>query len=416
MIDVEGVQVGIDIGTSKTVVVISQRDELENKLLILGMGQSRNQGIRKGKIVNLENTITSIRKAAEDAVLMAGVEFRSATINIPGDVDCINSKGIAGISRKDREVKAMDIQRVLEQAQLLDIGQAKHVLHVFPQYFKLDEQDHIKDPMGMTGLRLEGHVHLVTVPKINVQNVVKCVTRAGFAPREGLATSFASANAVISEEDKETGVLVLDIGAGTTDVIGFMEGYPIFSSVIVLGGNNLTRDLGIGLKVAEGMAENIKKRYGCVYEGLVDPMEEIEVPVYGGNHVQRISKQTINTILEPRAEEIMMMVKKKIEEKGFGIENFSSAVLTGGTSKLSGIAELTEKVLGIPTRIGVPLEVGGIVDEVTDPSFSTAIGLCIGEKSRFMNTTAASEKKTILSGESGSAIKKIGNFFKEIFG
>lgn len=415
MIDSEEIQVGIDIGSLKTVVVISQYDELEDKLLILGIGHAPNQGLRKGKIVNLENTISSIKKASEDAVLMAGLDFTTANINIPGEVDCINSQGIAAISRKDREVKDADIQRVLEQSQVMRVVD-KSILHIFPQYFKLDEQDNIKDPIGMTGLRLEGHVHLVLLPKINITNVVKCVQRAGFAPSEGLASSFASSNAVLTLDDKETGVLLLDIGAETTDVMGFSEGYPIFSSSVLLGGNSLSRDLSIGLKVTSSLAENIKKKYGCVYEGLVDPVEEIEVPLYGRNHVERISKQKINAILEPRAEEIFLMVKKTMEEKGFGTEQFSNIVLTGGSAKLLGVSELCEKVFGLPTRVGIPLNVGGIIDEVKDPAFSTAIGLCIGEQTRFRSGPANQEKNQLLNKSSQGVFKKIGSLFKEILG
>ncbi len=417
MIDSDGVRVGIDIGTSKTAVIISQRDELDNKLLILGVGYSSNTGLRKGKIVNIESAIKSIKKAADDAILMAGVEFDSVNINIAGEIESINSNGIVGISNKDKEVNFKDIQRVIKQAQHRELGHDKTVLHIFPQNFKLDEQDNIKDPIGMTGMRLEGSVHLITAPKINLTNIVKCIRKAGFTPREALATGFASANAVLNEEDKYSGSLLLDIGAGTTDIMAFLDGYPVLSSVVLLGGQNLTKDLSHGLKVSDSLAEKIKRKFGCVYSGVVDPVEEIEIPMYGKNHVERISKERINSILEPRAEEIFLMVKKKIEERGYNLDYFGNGcVIVGGTAKMAGITELAEKILGISTRIGQPANVGGIVDEIRDPSFIASIGICMGEDKYFEGSDAGSEKDHLLSGKSGNFMKKMGSFIKEIFG
>lgn len=417
MIDFEGIRVGIDIGTSKTAVVISQKDELDNKLLILGIGCSPNTGVRKGKIVNIESTIQSIKKATEDAILMAGVEFNTVDINITGEIDSLNSNGIVAIARKDREVNSKDIQRVIEQARHINISSDKVILHVFPQYFKLDDQDHIKDPIGMAGVRLEGNVHLITAPAINIKNLVKCINKAGFSARNGIATGYASANSVVTEEDKESGILLLDIGAGTTDIMGFIEGFPIFTSVILVGGNNLTRDLAFGLKVSEGLAENIKKKHGCVYSGIVDPIDEIEVPVYGKNHVERISKQTISSILEPRAEEIFMMVRKKLEERNISLDSFTSGiVITGGSAKIPGIAEVCEKVIGLPTRIGIAQNVGGISDEAHDPAYSAALGLCMGEALNSNEAGSTAEKNPLVNKNSGGVMKKIGGIFKEILG
>lgn len=417
MIDGDGVSVGVDIGTSKTSVVIAQRDEFEEKITILGSGIARNSGVRKGKIVNIEATIASIKKAAEDAILMAGVEIGTVNINVPGEIESLNSNGIVGISRKDKEVSYKDIQRVIDTAKQHNIGHDKVILHIFPQNFKLDEQDNIKDPVGMTGLRLEGSVHLITAPRINLTNIIKCVKKAGFNPVQGISSAFASANAVLSDEDRHSGALVVDIGAGTTDIIGFLDGHPVFSTVVLLGGNNLTKDLSIGLKIAEGLSEKIKIKHGCVYSGLVDPVEEIEIPLYGRNQVERISKQRINTVLEPRAEEIFLMVKRRVEEKGYNLDYFSNGVvLTGGGSKLTGMLELGEKILGVPARMGYPQNIGGIIDEVMDPAYSAAVGICVGEKSVFEDTLVSEEKKHLLNGNTGQMGQKLKSFFKEIFG
>lgn len=416
MSDIDGIIVGIDIGASKTAVVVTQKDELEDKILVLGIGYATNTGIRRGKVVNLEQTIQSIKKAAEEASLMAGAQFGSVNINIPGEIDSLNSKGIVAISSKDREVRLRDIQRVLEQARILDIPHDRVILHLFPQHFKLDDQDNIKDPTGMTGIRLESHVHLITTQKMNITNIVRCVTKAGFQPQQGMAGCYAAANAVLSDDDKYSGTLLLDIGAGSTNLMAYLEGYPVFSYTLPLGGSNMSKDLSIGLKVSESLAENIKKRYGCVYSGLVDPLEEIEVPLYGKEHVERISKQKINAILEPRCEEIFMLVKKKLEERNISLDYFNNGCLiTGGASKLLGMTQLADKVLGIPSRIGFSQNVTGIVDEVQDPSFAAAIGLCMGEKN-FFQEESSQAKNSLISNKSGGGLKKLGNFFKEIFG
>jgi cell division protein FtsA len=416
MVDYDGVHVGIDVGTSKTLVVIAQKDQFEDKLLILGIGSAPNSGVSKGKINNIENTIKAIKKASEDAMLMAGVEFFNVNINIPGELESKNSNGIVAISRKDREVTYSDIKRVIDQSKHIQMGADKKILHVFPQSFKLDEQDNIIDPLGMTGLRLEGNVHLINTNQINITNIVKCIQKAGFSPTQGLATPYASANAVLSEDDKSSGCLLVDIGAGSTSIMAFQNGFPVLTSVLLVGGHSITRDLSIGLRISEGMAENIKKKYGCVYSSLVDPIEEIEVAIYGKNQVERISKQRINSILEPRAEEIFMMVKKKIEENGYSLTDFANGcVLTGGCAKMNGMIELCEKVMGIHSRLGIPERVSGIVDEVHDPSFSVAIGLCFGEKNLFADS-GITQKSNLGKGESSSLKSKFGNMMKDLFG
>ncbi|OHD07168.1 MAG: cell division protein FtsA [Spirochaetes bacterium GWB1_36_13] len=410
------IQVGIDIGSSKTVVVISQNDEFEDQLLVLGLGKAENTGVRKGKIINIEHTIHSIKKAAEQAVLMAGLDFNQVNVNIQGEISSINSQGIVGIARKDREVSSKDVQRVIDLATHNDIGHDKRIVHVFPQHFKLDEQDFIKDPIGMTGFRLEGKVHLITSPKINITNIKRCVERSGFVPKIALANAYASSNAVLTEDDRLSGVLLLDIGAGTTDMIVYQDGSPSLSFSFLVGGNNLTKDLSMGIKVAEGTAEKIKKRFGCVYSDLVDPYEEIEVPIYGKNHVQRITKIQINSYLEPRAEEILLMVKNKLNEKNINLEELTNGcIITGGVANLSGITELAEKVLGLHTRIGLPQKVSGVVDEeIKDPAYSTAIGLCLGEKNYLDESTG---KNSGLLSQSSSGFKtKVKDFFKEILG
>ena len=401
----EDIIVGIDIGSSKTSVAIAQKDL--NELLILGLGSAPNEGMSKGSIVNIEQTIKSIKSAAQEASLMAGVEFTQVNINLPGEVYFRNSKGIAAISRKDREVREEDVNRVIEQAKTVETGN-NSIVHVFPQYYKLDDYSSIKNPIGMSGFRLEGHVHIITVPKINISNIIRTVTKAGFKPYQGFFNAYASSKAVLEEEDKE-GVLLLDIGAGTTDIIGFKDGYPVISSVVQLGGVNLTEDLHKCLSTTFSTAEKIKVKYGSVLSDFVED-EEIDIPSHAKHSIEKLSKKDIAKILEPRTEEIFQVVKKNIKENGFSIDNFSFCVITGGTAKIKGITKLAEKVFGIPARVGFPINVKGVVDEINDPAYSCVIGLCLGEE-----VVSNKKEETILSEKDGF-MKKVTNFIKDILG
>ncbi|HOJ49327.1 MAG TPA: cell division protein FtsA [Spirochaetota bacterium] len=403
----DNIIVGIDIGSSKTSVAIVQRDL--NELLILGLGSAPNDGMNKGTIVNIDQTIKSIKQAAQEATLMAGLEFNQVNINLPGEVFFENSQGIAAISRKDREVREEDVNRAIEQAKSRDIGN-RSIVHVFPQYYKLDDYSNIKNPIGMSGFRLECSIHIVTVPKINISNIVRTVTKAGFKPYQGFVNSYASSRAVLEEEDKE-GAIVLDIGAGTIDIMGFKDGYPVLSSVVALGGSNLTKDLHKCLGTTFSTAEKIKIKYGSVVPDMVTD-ENIEVPSYAKHGIDKLNKKEIARILEPRAIEILEIVKKNIKDRGFDIEKFSFCVLTGGGAKTKGIAKLAQKIFGIPVRVGYPINVKGVVDEINDPAYSCVIGLCLGDEVTF----TSDKKEDAILAEKDSVIRKIGNIIKDILG
>jgi cell division protein FtsA len=415
VLDYESVHVGIDIGASKTIVLISQKDIISGELLILGVGEfSNTTGIKRGKIVDLNNTILSIQRACEEAQLMSGVEFDWANINIPGEVESLNSHGIVTIARKDREVKMKDVERVIEQAQMINIKSDKTMLHLFPQYFQLDEQSHIKDPIGMTGLRLQGAIHMILVPSSNVMNAVKCFLRANVKAKEGLFNAYAASNAVLSNEDKEIGSLLLDIGAGSIDIIGFQDGAPYISGVVMLGGDSITRDLSIGLKIPEALAEEIKKKNGVAFLDLVDPLEEIEIPSYKGKEVKRVNLEKIASIIEPRVQEMFYLVNKFLETKNISINNFSCVILTGGCANLKGIIEVAEEVFNVPVRLGIVNHLGGLFEKVNAPEYATVIGLCMGEVQELQfnikNRNFNKEKN------SSNLLGRMKGFFKDMLG
>lgn len=415
MLEYESVQVGIDIGASKTVVVVAQKDFISSELLILGVGESPNlSGIKFGKIVDLNNTIISIQNACESAKLMSGVDFNSANINIPGEVDSINSHGLVTIARKDREVRMKDVERVVGQAQTINMKGDRSILHLFPQYFQLDEQNYIKDPIGMTGLRLQGNVHIVVVPMSHVVNTVKCFDKAEIKPLEGIFAGYASSQAVLTSEDKEAGVLLLDIGAGSVDLVGYKNGSPFISGVIMIGGDSITRDLSIGLKIPETIAESLKKERGVAYSEFVDPLEEIEIGGFKGKELKRVSAQKITNIIEPRVQEIFLLIQKFLESKNIMINDFSSIVLTGGCANLQGIVEVAENIFKVVTRIGNYHHLGGLVEKVNFPEYATVIGLCIGDSQdlqlNLKNYSLGKEKNK------KNLLGKVKGFFKDMLG
>ncbi len=364
--------VGLDIGTTKICCIVGE--VTDTGLDVVGIGTHPSKGLRKGAVVNIESTVSSIRKAVEEAELMAGCEITSAYTGIAGGhIKGINSHGIVAI--KDKEVRQADVERVIDAAQAVSIPMDREVIHVIPQQFIVDDQDGVRDPVGMSGVRLEAKVHIVTGAVTSAQNIIKCCNRAGLNVDDIVLQQLASSESVLSSDEKELGVALLDIGGGTADLAIFSGGSLVYTSVLTLGGNHLTNDVAVGLRTPSHEAEKIKQKYGCAMSGSIHKEETIEVPSVGGRNPRVLSRQILAEILEPRMEEIFTLAQQEIVRSGYEDMIAAGIVLTGGTSLLEGCAELGEQVFNLPVRSGIPQRMGGLVDVVKSPMYSTAVGL-----------------------------------------
>jgi cell division protein FtsA len=364
--------VGLDIGTTKICCIVGE--VTPEGIDVIGIGQHASRGLRKGVVINIESTVASIRKAVEEAELMAGCEIDSVFAGIAGGhIRGFNSQGVVAV--KDKEVRAGDIARVLDAARAINIPQDREILHVLPQEYIIDEQDGIKEPLGMSGVRLEAKVHIVTAAVSSAQNIVKCCGRTGLSVADIILEPLASAEAVLAEEEKELGVALVDVGGGTTDVAIFANGAIQHTSVIPLGGNHLTNDIAVGLRTPMQEAERIKIKYGSAQGQLLDKDETIEVPSVGGRAPRVLSRRILCEIVEPRVEELFQLVQREIQKAGQEDLLASGVVLTGGSTLLHGMPELAEEVLGLPVRRGIPRNIGGLVDVVRSPQHATAVGL-----------------------------------------
>jgi cell division protein FtsA len=364
--------VGLDIGTTKTLAVVGEVGV--DGVDVTGVGEARSKGLRKGVVVNIESTVSSIKEAVERAGNMAGVEIATVYAGIAGShVRGVNSHGIVSIA--NHEVTAEDVERVLDQARRISMPMDRQVIHVLPQDYVVDQQDGVREPVGMSGVRLEARVHLVTAAVASVQNVTKCAERCGLHVAELVLEPLASAEAVLTEDEREIGVAMVDIGGGTTDIVIYVDGALVHTAVIPLGGINLTNDIATGLRTPVGEAERIKLRHGCALGAMVDPGDAIEVPGVGGRGARTIPRQYLASIAEPRMEEIFRLVSKVIQESGYAELLGAGVVLAGGATLLEGTPELAEQVLGMPIRRGEPMGVGGMVEMVRSPAYATAVGL-----------------------------------------
>jgi len=363
---------GLDLGTTKVCVLVAE--QTDDGLDVIGVGSVPSKGLKKGVVVNIESTVQAIRAAIEQAESMAGVEIRTVYAGIAGShVRGINQEGVAAIA--SREVHLDDVQRVLDQAKAVPLPADRQVLHVLPQEYIVDEQDGIREPVGMSGVRLEARAHLVTAASTSVQNIIKCAERCGLHVAEVVLQPLASAQAVLHDDEKEIGAALIDIGGGTTDLILYVDGAVVHTSVIPIGGINLTSDVAVGLRTPMAEAERIKLKYGCASTRMVDEEETIEVPGVGGRPAKALRRQILCDIIEPRVEEIFAACRHVIAETGYGEMLASGAVICGGATLLDGTTELAEEVLGLPVRRGAPSGFGGLVDVVRSPSYATAVGL-----------------------------------------
>ena len=366
--------VGLDIGTTKILAVVG---EITDKGLdIVGIGSSPSRGMRKGVVADIDSTVESIKKAVEEAEQMAGGEINVVIAGIAGShIKGFNSRGVIAI--KDKEVTQGDIERVIDAAKAVAIPMDREVLHVLPQQFVIDEQDGIKKPLGMSGVRLEAEVHIVTGAVTSVQNIIKSCNRAGLEVRDIVLQQLASSYAALTEEEKNLGVALLDIGGGTTDIAIFNQGSIWHTSVIALGGNHVTNDISVGLRTPPAEAEKIKRKYGCALASLVRPEESIEVPSVGGREKRTLSRMVLAEIVQPRVEEILELAKREMEKSGFLEMIPSGIVVTGGSVILEGLPELAEQVFDLPVRRGTPHGVGGMVTVIDSPVYTTGVGLVL---------------------------------------
>ena len=371
---VEGVLVGIDVGTSKVCALIGEVGR-DGRVTVIGHGTVPSSGLKKGAVVNIDQTVRSIGDAVEKAERLSGWKIDKAFVGVGGaQVESLNSTGQVAVSAHDREVSREDILRAIEVARAVAIPSNREVLHVERRGFIVDGQEGVKDPLGMSALRLEVETHIVTAPATAVQNLTKSVAAAGVKIDERVANALAAAEAVASETEKELGVAIADIGAGTIDLAMFNEGSPFFTGVIPVGGNNVTNDLAIGLKTSLGVAEELKIRHGTCDLKAVGDDEEISVSVLGEEAGRTVSRMEVAQIIEARMRETFELLADQLRSAGAGMLP-AGVILTGGGSQLAGAAELGREVLEMPVRVAGPSSVGGLVETLLNPSYATAIGL-----------------------------------------
>ncbi len=366
--------VGLDVGTTKICAIVGKITA--EGIEIIGIGTNPSEGLRKGVVVNIDSTVDSIKKAVHEAELMSGTDIKAVVTGIAGaHIKGFNSHGIIGV--KDREVSSKDVEKVLEAAKAVAIPMDREVIHTMAQEFIIDDQDGIKDPVGMSGVRLEVKVHIVTAAVASAQNIVRSCNRAGLEVYDIALQQIASSAAVLTPEERELGVMVIDIGGGTTDIAVFTNGSICYTASLPLGGNQLTSDIAIGLRTPVTAAEKIKKQYGCAMISLIGQNDTIEVPSLGGRPPRVLSRQILGEIIEPRVEEILELVKRELYKSGFHDQVVSGVVLTGGSSLMPGVEELAESVFEMQARSGIPQHVGGLLDIVKSPIYATGVGLLI---------------------------------------
>ncbi|TSA41723.1 MAG: cell division protein FtsA [Methylococcaceae bacterium] len=365
--------VGLDIGTSKVAAIVGEINN-EGNIEVIGIGNSLSRGLKKGVVVNLESTVMSIQRAIEEAELMAGCQIKSVFAGIAGShIRSLNSHGVVAI--KDREVTQYDIDRVIDSARAVAISADQKILHILPQEFVIDQQDSIKEPIGMSGTRLEAKVHMVTGSVSASQNIIKCIRRCGLEVEDLVLEQLASCYSVLTEDEKELGVCLIDIGGGTTDIAIFVEGAIKHTAVIPIAGDQVTNDIAVALRTPTINAEEIKRKYACALTQLADIKGVIDVPSIGDRSPRQITAQNLAEIIEPRYEELMLLVQAEIRRSGNEDMIAAGIVLTGGSSKVMGLIELAEEIFHMPVRMGGPENVTGLTEVIKNPMHSTGVGL-----------------------------------------
>ena len=367
--------VGLDIGTSKVVAIVGEIMP-EDKLEVIGIGSHPSKGLKKGVVVNIESTVHSIQRAVEEAELMAGCQIHSVFAGIAGShIRSLNSHGIVAI--RDKEVTPNDVERVIDAARAVAIPADQKILHILPQEFLIDNQDGIREPVGMSGVRLEAKVHMVTGAVSAAQNIIKCVRRCGLEVDDIILEQLASSYAVLTDDEKDLGICLVDIGGGTTDIAVFTEGSIRHTAVIPIAGDQVTNDIAVALRTPTQNAEDIKIKYACALTQLASAEESIEVPSVGDRPPRKLARHTLAEVVEPRYEELLGLIQAELRRSGFEDRVAAGIVLTGGSAKIEGLVELAEEVFHMPVRLGVPQYVTGLVDVVRNPIYSTGVGLLL---------------------------------------
>ena len=369
----ETVIVGLDIGTSKVVAIVAKIDA-DNSIEVIGIGSQISRGLKKGVVVNIDSTVQSIQRAIEEAELMSGCQIHSVYCGIAGShIRSMNSHGIVAV--RDKEVVRADVDRVIDAAQAVPIPADQKILHILPQEYVIDSQDGVKEPIGMSGVRLEAKVHLVTCAVNAAQNIEKCVRQCGLDVDDIILEQLASSYAVLTDDEKELGVCMVDIGGGTTDIAVFTEGAIRHTAVIPIAGDQVTNDIAMALRTPTQNAEEIKIKYACALTQLAGVDETIKVPSVGDRPARDLSRQALAEVVEPRYEELFNLVQSELRRSGFEDLLAAGIVLTGGTAKMEGAIELAEEIFHLPVRLGYPSDVKGLSAVVRNPIYSTAIGL-----------------------------------------
>ena len=401
--------VALDIGTSKIVAIVAEVTP-DGALEILGLGQHPSKGLKKGVVVNIEATVTGIQRALEEAELMADVKIRDVLTGIAGShIKSFNSHGMVAI--KDKEVSQFDVDRVIETARAVNIPMDQQILHILTQEFIIDGQEDVREPVGMSGVRLEVKVHIVTGAVSAAQNIMKCVRRCGLEVRDLVLQPLASAIAVLSQDEKDLGVCLVDIGGGTTDIAVFTGGAIRHTAVIPIAGDQITNDIAMALRTPTKDAEDIKMAYGCALRQLASVNDVIEVPGVGDREPRQMSRQTLAEVIEPRVEELYSLIQRELRASGFEELLSSGIVLTGGSASMQGMVELGEEVFHMPVRLGVPAYSGGLAEVVRNPRFSTGVGLLVSG----LEQRKRDEHVRMHTGNFKNVFEKMASWFKGNF-
>ncbi len=407
--DSKNLIVGLDIGTSKIVAIVAEVKP-GGELEIIGMGQHPSRGLKKGVVVNIDSTVHSIQRALEEAELMADCKIKDVYAGIAGShIKSFNSHGMVAI--KDKEVTQADVDRVIETAKAVSIPNDQQILHILNQEFIIDGQEDVREPLGMSGVRLEVRVHIVTGAVSAAQNIVKCVRRCGLEVADLILQPLASAWAVLSEDEKDLGVCLVDIGGGTTDIAVFSQGAIRHTAVIPIAGDQITNDIAMALRTPTKDAEDIKVRYGCALAKLADAREMVEVPGVGDRGPREMSRQTLAEVIEPRVEELYSLVQAELRRTAYEELLSSGIVITGGSAAMLGMVELGEEVFHMPVRAGVPQYVGGLSEVVRTPRFATGVGLLVAGQRQVMRMSTSRASR----GPVGNAFASLKGWFQGNF-
>ena len=402
--------VGLDVGTSTVACVVCE-DMDDGSLHVVGIGVAESRGIKRGVVVNLEAAVESIKKAIEDAELMAGIEIGAVHLALSGPhIKGFNSRGVIAVAGKNREITRDDVRRAIDAAKSVPLPTGREILHVLPQDFVVDEQDGIGVPIGMTGARLEVNVHVVTGAVSSTQNIIACVNKAGVDVVDTVIDQLAAAEAVLSQDEKELGVALVDIGGGTTDMAIYERGNLWHTGVIAVGGDHFTSDIAVGLRTPLPEAEKIKRKNGCALSSMVDEDETIEVASVGGRKPRLMARRILSEILQPRAEEIFHLVWDEIRRAGYEKSLNSGIVLTGGGAILEGMPEIAEQIFDLPIRRAMPSEVGGLSDHISSPVFATPVGIGL-----YAHRNRVVEPIRSGSGALAVVVGRLRSIFKEFF-